>query len=604
MKQCPQCQLTYPNESKYCFVEGCTLVSLRDPRIGSTLAGRYIIESEVGVGGMATVYKARHKLVERPCAIKILAAQYAQDAVLRERFVREARHAQRLAHPNVIQIFDQGETDDGSPFLVMELLEGRSLADVVSEGRLSLARTLPIGIEMMRALGRAHDFEVIHRDLKPENVFLLEGDRVKLLDFGIARCAQDARLTNLGEIFGTPQYMAPERGSSIDAGPAADLYAFGIMLFEMLTGRLPFEAKDPATWLIKHLQEVPPHLRLFVPEAPEALDRLVFDLMAKDPAERPVDAHRVKALLIIIARALGIPIPDEPSESAGPMSASPRSGDPWKRRVDLFERMLGRAFGGHDGGSRPQPLGFAEPVTMGETPKPPARPAPPELTRTLEAIRVRLREIEGLRASAYDEQQRLEAVEHEGREGRLRLGRAMDALTADVSKTREEARALRAQVEPLSLAARAFAPQAIAAHKDLVHWEGRSGFREPYPELAAAHRKLADLVDAWILARGREQQAETEALKKERVIADVDFQIRSLRESLGNLERSGEERREQSLSKIADMDRRTQLLEGEMLQLASHFCAPLRARPELGPLFYELERAAPAAGRAGVQRAG
>jgi serine/threonine protein kinase len=582
MKQCPQCQLTYPNDSAYCFVEGCTLVSLLDPRIGSTLAGRYIIESEVGIGGMATVYKARHKLVERPCAIKILNAQYAQDAILRERFVREARHAQRLAHPNVIEIFDQGETDDGSPFLVMELLEGRSLADVVAEGPLSLARTLPIGIEMMRALARAHDFEVIHRDLKPENVFLLPGDTVKLLDFGIARCAQDARLTNLGEIFGTPQYMAPERGSSIDAGPAADLYAFGIMIFEMLTGRLPFEAKDPAGWLIKHLKETPPHLRTFTPEAPEALDRLLFDLMAKDPAERPVDAHRVKALLVIIARALGIPIPAEPSEWAGPLSTSPRSGDPWKRRVDLFERMLGRAF-----------------VVDGSVPsKPPAvgfdQPAPPELTRSLEAIRARLREIEALRANAYDEQQRLEGVEREGRDGRLRLGRAMDALTADVSKTREEARALRAQVEPLSLIARAFAPQAIAAHKDLVLWEGRSGFREPHRELAAAHRKLADLVDAWLEARRRELVAEAEAVKTERVIADVDFQIRSLRESLGNLERNGEQRRQRSLEKIADMDRRTQLLEGEMLQLASRFCAPLRARPELAPLFYDLERAAPA----------
>src|SRR4051812_44590421 len=180
MKQCPQCHLTYPNESAFCFVEGSSLVTLQDPRIGSTLAGRYLIESELGVGGMATVYKAHHKLVERPCAIKILNPQFAQDAILRERFVREARHAQRLAHPNVIEIFDQGETEDGTPFLVMELLLGRSLADVIGDGPMTMARALPIGIEMTRALARAHDFEVIHRDLKPENVFLLPGDQVKL----------------------------------------------------------------------------------------------------------------------------------------------------------------------------------------------------------------------------------------------------------------------------------------------------------------------------------------------------------------------------------------------------------------------------------------
>ncbi len=345
MKQCPQCQLTYPNDSTLCFVEGAALVVLKDPRIGSTLAGRYLIERELGVGGMATVYQAQHKLVDRPCAIKILNASFAQDGVLRERFVREAKHAQRLAHPNVIEIFDQGETEEGTPFLVMELLEGRTLADEIADGALPMARTLPIAIEMTRALARAHDFEVIHRDLKPENVFILPGDRVKLLDFGIARCAQDARLTNLGEIFGTPQYMAPERGSSIDAGPAADLYALGFILFEMLTGRLPFDARDPAGWLIKHLRETPPHLRQHFPEAPDALDRLVFDLMAKDPAERPVDAHRVQALLVIIAQATRVPVPITSTDGAGPISHSPRSDrDPWERRVDIFSHMMRHAY--------------------------------------------------------------------------------------------------------------------------------------------------------------------------------------------------------------------------------------------------------------------
>jgi len=571
MKQCPHCHLTYPNDSTFCFVEGASLVTLQDPRIGSTLAGRYVIESEVGVGGMATVYKAQHKVVERPCAIKILAAQFAQDPVLRERFLREARHAQRIAHPNVIEIFDQGETEDGTPFLVMELLEGRSLADVMGEGPLPMKRALPIAIEMTRALSRAHDFEVTHRDLKPENVFILAGDRVKLLDFGIARCAQDARLTSTGEIFGTPQYMAPERSKSIDAGPAADLYALGIIVFEMLTGRLPFEAKDPATWLIKHLRETPPHLRQFLPEAPEALDRLVFDLLAKEPAERPVDAHRVRALLEIIARAVDVAIPIEPIEPPSPASAVPRSaGDPWARRVDLFDRMLGRAFG--------------------------AAP-PPELGRTLEAIRARLREVERLRASAFDEQQRLEAIEHEGRDGRLRLGRAMEALTTDVSKPREVARALRVQVVPLSLASRAFVPRVLAAHRELVSWEGRSGFCEPHRELGAAYRALADLSDAWFEARHRELAAEGEAAKVERDIADVDFQIRSLRASLENLDRSVEERRQASLQKVAEMGRRTQQMEGELLQLALRFCAPLRSRPELGPLFFELERAAPSSGQ-------
>jgi hypothetical protein len=139
MKTCPQCNLVYPSESSFCFLDGSTLVVPKDPRVGSTLAGRYVIEEALGVGGMATVYRAHHKLVDRPCAVKILSAQFAQDPTTRERFRRESKHAQRLAHPNIIEIFDQGETDDGVPFLVMELLQGSSLAEVVDKGPMPLS---------------------------------------------------------------------------------------------------------------------------------------------------------------------------------------------------------------------------------------------------------------------------------------------------------------------------------------------------------------------------------------------------------------------------------------------------------------------------------
>src|SRR5262245_13594654 len=414
MKTCPQCRLAYPSESTFCFVDGSTLVAPKDPRVGSTIAGRYVLEYPLGIGGMATVYRGRHKLVDRPCAIKVLSAQFATDDILRERFRREARHAQRVAHPNIIEIFDYGEIEDGTPFLVMELLHGKSLAEVIDDRPLPINRALPITVEMTRALARAHDFDVIHRDLKPENVFLLPGDRVKLLDFGIARCTQDARITNLGEIFGTPQYMAPERGMSIDAGRSADLYALGIMLFELVTGRLPFEANDPASWLIKHLKAPIPHVRQLLPSAPPALDQLIFELMSKSPADRPIDAHAVLFALISICRSLNIPIPPEPEADPPPVSTMTLDGTHiWERRCDLFDKMLARACG---------------------------NAAPFELVRLLGALEVPLHEVEDLRARGLQEQQRLEAIESEGREGRLRLGKAMDALTIDISKTREGAR--------------------------------------------------------------------------------------------------------------------------------------------------------------------
>src|SRR5258708_5030004 len=132
MKVCPQCKTRYPHESSFCFLDGSTLEALPDPRVGMTLVGRYVLDDVIGEGGMATVYKARHKLVDRPCAIKILHGEVTKDANVRERFKREARHAQRLSHPNIIEVYDQGETEDGTSFIVMELLEGTSLAEVVS----------------------------------------------------------------------------------------------------------------------------------------------------------------------------------------------------------------------------------------------------------------------------------------------------------------------------------------------------------------------------------------------------------------------------------------------------------------------------------------
>lgn len=566
MKTCPQCHLAYPSESSFCFVDGASLVSPKDARIGATVAGRYVIDEALGKGGMATVYRAHHKLVDRPCAIKVLSAQFAQDPTTRERFRRESRHAQRLAHPNIIEIFDQGETEEGVPFLVMELLQGSSLADVLEKGRLPMARALTIGIEMSRALARAHDFEVIHRDLKPENVFLLPGDHVKLLDFGIARCTQDARLTNLGEIFGTPQYMAPERGSSIDAGPPADLYALGFILFEMLVGQLPFTAPDAASWLMKHLKETPPHLRQFFQDAPEALDRLLFDLMAKRPEDRPVDAHRVEAALSAIARNLGVHVPPEAELLPPPSSMSLRNtAHPWDRRTAIFDRMMARSFGN----------------------------APPaETARILDTLKAHLREIASLRAGGFEEQQRLETIENEGRDGRLRLGKAMEKLTSDASRTREEARGLRAAVAPLAEKAKSFAPQVILAHKDMMGWEGRSGFAEPTRELAAAYGKLSELVGEWYEVRKLELDADREAAKKERVIADVDAQIKALRGNLANLDRSLEDRRQKIQQRIAEMGHRTELLEAELLHMATRFCAPLRSKPELGQLFVELEKVA------------
>jgi len=578
MKSCPKCNLRYPDESTYCFVDGAVLEPLKDPRVGTTIGGRYQIENVLGEGGMATVYRARHTLIDRPCAVKILNPALARDKMVRERFRREAKSAKKLAHPNVIDIFDEGDTGDGTSFMVMELLDGEPLDAIVGRGPVPLKRALPIMIQVARGIARAHDLEVIHRDLKPENIFIANrddgSDLVKLLDFGIARSMQDSRLTGVGEVFGTPQYMAPERITSIDAGGSQDLYALGVIFFEMISATLPFEANDVPTFLLKHLKEPAPKLSSRGVKVPAELESLIDSLMAKDPKQRPVDAHKIHADLIAIAEKYGIQAPPEIQDEQKAQARAPAATlppvtlDRWVRRLMVFEQMLQRAY----------PAG-----------------APPDQRKTLDQVKKVVTEITGLRGSSVEDQRKLEGLEGRQRDGRERFGRAVDALGIDASKAREVARAAREGVDPYTKAVTVARELAQKTHGELLHWEGRSGFTTPYPELAAVYRKMADVVDHWLQTHDLEKQAIAWAEAKEQEVTDLDFQILELRGQLQKFEQSLEQEHAALEQKVIAAGKRAAELEEALLELATRFCAPLRARPELAPLFTELETESAAA---------
>ena len=571
LKSCPQCNLRYPDESTYCFVDGAGLIAVADPRIGTTVGGRYVIEAVIGEGGMATVYRARHKLVDRLCAVKIMNPALARDKVVRERFRREAKQAQKLAHPNIIEIFDHGDTDDGTAFLVMELLSGESLADVVAKGKIPLSRAVPLMIQISRALARAHDFEVVHRDLKPENMFVSRasdgGDVIKLLDFGIARSMQDARLTGVGEVFGTPQYMAPERITSIDAGPSADLYALGVIFFEMVTSQLPFDAPDIPSFFIKHLKEAPPKVRTLAPEVPEALESLIDRLLKKDPKQHPVDAHAVHNDLVAICKAIGAKVPVE-TQGATPSSREPAKTlppvalDRWVHRTSVFDQMLLRAYG--------------------------AAP-PPELVGLLAEVKAHVRGITELRAGGLGEPRKLEQIEDKEREGRQRFGFAMDALGLDASAARQQARAASELIVGIEGEVEQGGVALQACFKEIVSWEGRSGFHEPYAQLSQAYRKAADVNDAWLEARKRERAARAALEEKERMVSDLEFQIHELRGAQSRFEQSIEAEKSAQAGRIVELGNQADAKEAELVALASRFCAPLRGRADLAPFFKELE---------------
>jgi eukaryotic-like serine/threonine-protein kinase len=266
--------------------------------VGQVVADRYEVLELLGVGGMGCVYRARHIRIRKLVALKTLHAALLGSPEAIARFEREAIAAARIDHPNVVNATDFGHLPNGRYYLVLELVEGRNLrSELETQGHLPIQRALSIGRQIASALAAAHPLGIVHRDLKPENVMLVarsdNPDLVKVLDFGIAKFTTEEAaqpLTQLGTVCGTPQYMSPEQASGKPVDGRSDLYALGIILFEMLTGKLPFEAADALGFIMQHLNGTPAPLPL---QIPEALRQLVQSLLEKNPAKRPASAAEV-----------------------------------------------------------------------------------------------------------------------------------------------------------------------------------------------------------------------------------------------------------------------------------------------------------------------
>ncbi|MFJ3642129.1 Stk1 family PASTA domain-containing Ser/Thr kinase [Streptomyces sp. NPDC090108] len=263
--------------------------TLQDPLVGQTLDGRYRVEARIAVGGMATVYRALDMRLDRVLALKVMHPALAADGAFVERFIREARSVARLAHPNVVQVFDQG-TDRSYVYLAMEYVAGCTLRDVLRErGALQPRAALDILEPVLAALGAAHRAGFVHRDMKPENVLIGDDGRVKVADFGLVRSV-DTVTSTTGAVLGTVSYLAPEQIERGTADPRVDVYACGVVLYEMLTGARPHSGDSPAQVLYQHLHEDVPPPSALVPGLPYGLDELVASATARTPDVRPADA--------------------------------------------------------------------------------------------------------------------------------------------------------------------------------------------------------------------------------------------------------------------------------------------------------------------------
>jgi len=339
-KFCPACSRVYGEDAVTCELDGERLVLLSEEPslVGHVLDSKYTLISKLGEGGMGSVYLAEQATMGREVAIKVLRREFSQNRQAIKRFLREARAASKLGHPNTITVYDFGQSNDGLLYLVMERLTGRPLADVLdNDGALPIDKAVHIFGQICDSLAEAHRQGITHRDLKPENIFIEQkvGNPlfVKVLDFGIAKMAGDeatTQATAAGMICGTPSYMSPEQAMGKEIDGRSDIYALGILLYEMLTNEKPFEGDTPMEVMLKHINEPSPNVyqRTQI-QIPEGMQDVIDRLLAKKADQRPATCEDAKALLLA---SVGTPL-------VGPIVSTNDPSLPRKRREDTNERI-------------------------------------------------------------------------------------------------------------------------------------------------------------------------------------------------------------------------------------------------------------------------
>jgi serine/threonine-protein kinase len=513
MRFCPQCNSQFLGAVERCPIDGTPLQEQADSLIGRVVGGRYRIQARVAEGGMASIYKARQEQLERTVAVKVLSRMLSEDPIHKERFLREARAANRIHHENVIDVTDFGETEDGLVYLVMEYLEGESLADVVTRGPVTLSRATEVLHPVCLGLQRAHELGILHRDIKPENIYLERrhdgGENVKLLDFGLAQLLGDKRLTTAGQVFGTPEYLSPEQAMGTEVTPRADLYALGVVFYEMLTGRLPFTGST-ARLIYQHLHELPKPPSQVRPELPAEVDELVLKLLRKEPAERFGSAREFDEALAACERRLAS------KRHTGQVSTiRTAASEILHFPADLADKYASRLAAARE---RWEQAGPRRNAAVG---------------RDLERLQGAIEALQRAQAELERTDREFQEFLEHGRGTLDRLRRAVDELTQDEARARREIEGLRTAL------ARAHA-EAQDAEREFA--ETRAQLARPQREDAAgvgaaiAFETAGKAARRWRDAAAERESIERDLAAKNVELEEVRFQLGQFRGRIAALE--------------------------------------------------------------------
>jgi serine/threonine-protein kinase len=537
-----------------------------DPILNKVIAGRYRLEARIGEGGMGVVYRARHVLIDRVVAVKLIRPDLRGETHLRAWMLREARAANRVDHAHIIDIHDIGETDEGELYLVMEYLVGTPLSAEIARGQMPIQRAVDILEQMGAALARAHDLGVVHRDLKSDNILLTarggRKDFVKILDFGLAALAHDPRLAPKGAVFGTPEYMSPEQARGEQAGPQSDLYALGVLFFEMLTGQLPFRSSDRDTLLEMQRTSPAPRPTATRKDCHPVAEQIVMRLLEKDARRRYRDGHHLLEELKALQRSLPSQAWDREESPAAAPAAPPPPPPPrsanvteWASRAGMFSRMASRAY--------------------------PTGTVPEEVTKALKESWDLAAKANGLEGEIASHTRRLEALERRGRALRAEIGRKVEELAQEESRTLREAASHGEEEEETKKelsSAEKRAGEAVAKANEL---ERTGKVSRQIFEQAGASLAVVEVKRQLLAARAARR------LSRETVAKDLRKQIEQLREQLTRYAESLDEELAAGRERVATRTRDGLAYEEAFKQASNVLLTHLKGKPECRDLLNE-----------------